>query len=78
MAYTTFTVAPRDLTYTEAPAGKAAKRGLWRRLFDAMIASRQRQADREIACYLQSVGGKFTDATEREIARRFPSTRSFW
>ena len=36
-----------------------------------MQASRQRQAEREIALYLRSIGGKFTDEAEREIERRF-------
>ena len=41
---------------------------------DAMMQSRQRQADREIARYLNN--GKFTDEAEREIERRFLSTPS--
>ena len=36
-----------------------------------MMQSRQRQADREIARYLQN--NKFTDETEREIERFFLS-----
>jgi hypothetical protein len=35
--------------------------------------SRQRQVEREIARYLRN--GKFTDEAEREIERRFFSTR---
>jgi hypothetical protein len=49
-----------------------------RRFFDAMMASRQRQVDREIARYIHDNGGKFTDDTEREIQRRFLSTPSRW
>jgi hypothetical protein len=37
-----------------------------------MMLARQRQADREIARYLQS--SKFTDEAEREIERLFLST----
>jgi hypothetical protein len=37
-----------------------------------MMLSRQRQADREIARYLQN--SKFTDESEREIERLFLST----
>ena len=35
-----------------------------------MIASQQRRAEREIATYLSSHGGLFTDDMEREIMRR--------
>ena len=41
----------------------------------AMHAARQRQAEREIALYLHSIGGKFTDEAEREIERRFLGPR---
>ena len=43
-----------------------------------MMASRQRQAEREIARYLRNHGGKFTDEAEREIERRFLSTFASW
>jgi hypothetical protein len=48
---------------------KPAKPNLIRRLFAAVIKSRQRRAEREIARYLAQSG--FTDAAEREIERRF-------
>jgi hypothetical protein len=71
------------LTYSHdsvaAPsAGTAAKRfrrPFWRRVFDGMIASQQRRAEREIAAYLASHGGVFTDDTEREIMRRLSGHR---
>jgi hypothetical protein len=47
-------------------------------LLAAMMASRQRQAEREIARYLRNHGGKFTDEAEREIERRFLSTPASW
>lgn len=74
MAYTS--VAPRNLPY-EAPAAKA-RGGFFRRLLDAMMASRQHQAEREIAAYLADTGGKFTDEAEREIERRFLSNSTRW
>jgi hypothetical protein len=49
----------------------------WRRLYRAMITSRQRQADREIAHYVEMMGGTLTDHTEREIERRFLANRSY-
>jgi hypothetical protein len=47
------------------------KRGAWRRFWDAMLASRQRQAERDIAQFLHMRGSKLTDEAEREIERRF-------
>ena len=82
MAYVPSAVSARELSYPEAsrtpeaPQTKPASRGLWRRLFNAMIASRQRQVDLEIERYLQNIGGKFTDGHEREIERRFLSKPS--
>lgn len=74
MAYTS--VAPRDLAYAPAPA--KARTGFFRRVLDAMMASRLRQAEREIAHYLADTGGKFTDEAEREIERRFLANSSRW
>jgi hypothetical protein len=65
------------LTYTHdafgAPAvatSASARRSMWRRIFDAIAAAQQRWADREIALYLASHGGLFTDGMEREIMGR--------
>jgi hypothetical protein len=46
-----------------------SKRNLLRRWLDAIMASQQRRADREIARYIATAG--FSDASEREIERRF-------
>ena len=74
MAYARSAVAPRDFVST--PSTTAATRpGFWRKVLVAMHAARQRQAEREIAVYLHSIGGKFTDEAEREIERRFLSSR---
>ena len=56
----------------------ARGKGLFARVIDAMMVSRQRDAEREIARYIAGSGGKFTDETEREIERRFLSTASHW
>lgn len=69
MAYAPYTVAKGSFT-TEAPARE--RPGFFRRFFAAMMAARQRQAEREIECYLRN--SKFTDEAEREIERRFLST----
>jgi len=72
MAYAPSTVASRDFAIAGVPAKE--RPGFFRRFFEAMMHSRQRQADREIARYLNN--GKFTDEAEREIERRFLSTPS--
>jgi hypothetical protein len=71
MAYAPSTVATRDFI-VETPA--RSRPGFLQRFFDALMHSRQHQADREIARYLNN--GKFTDEAEREIERRFLSTPS--
>ena len=69
MAYVPYTSATRDFV-TDKPE---RKRGFFRRLGNAMFVSRQRMVEREIAPYLQN--SRFTDEAEREIERRFFSTR---
>ena len=76
MAYAPSAVAPRDLAPTHAVASNG--RGLLLRFFDAMMESRHRQVDREIARYIHDNGGRLTDTIEREIERRFLSTPSHW
>jgi glyoxylase-like metal-dependent hydrolase (beta-lactamase superfamily II) len=69
-------IAPRDFAFTETPA--RTRPTFWSKLLAAMMASRQRQAEREIARYLRDHGGKFTDEAEREIERRFLSSPAEW
>lgn len=79
MAYAPSTFAPRELAFTRTPQkSNPAERGPLRWLYDAMMASRRRAAERDIARYIADTGGKFTDETEREIERRFLSTPSRW
>jgi len=47
-----------------------ARKSIWLRIIDAMSATQQRRADREIALYLANHGGLFTDDVEREIMGR--------
>jgi hypothetical protein len=77
MAYAHTAVAARDVLTTEPKSAlkTARKPGLLRRIVAAMQEARLRQAEREIALYLSRTGGKFTDENEREIERRFLSTR---
>jgi hypothetical protein len=54
-----------------APAARAtAHRGILWRLFDALIGSRQRKAERDIAAYIAHSGGRLTDSIERELMER--------
>jgi len=69
-------------TLTYAPGGhapatdaKPVRKPFWRRVFDAIVESRQRRADREVARYLASHGHLLTDEAEREIMRRLAGGR---
>lgn len=54
--------------------GVAASRpGLLRRIYDAVFESRQKQAERMIAAYLERTGGRFTDDIERRLTDRLIS-----
>ncbi len=48
----------------------ASRPGLLRRVYDAVYWSRQKQAERVVAAYLESTGGRFTDDIERRITER--------
>lgn len=48
----------------------AKRPGILRRVFNAMIESRQRQTNRQIAHYLAQSGGRFSDEVERDLMRR--------
>jgi hypothetical protein len=71
MATTTapLALALHDIAVPAAPARKS----FFVRFLDALAMSRQRAAEHEIARFLATAGGKFTDDTEREIERRFLS-----
>lgn len=72
MAYVPAAIASRELARrTDSAPGRIGR--LWRRLFEAILAARRSEAEREIALYLERTGGKFTDDVEREIESRFLS-----
>ena len=77
MAYTSAALSPRDFAFPALPA-PAKQHSLWRLAFDALMESRQHQAEHEIERYLAGTGGKFTDEVEREIERRFLSNPPRW
>jgi hypothetical protein len=71
MAYVRSAVAPSSLHVPRiAPR---PKRNLLLRLLDIIEQANAQRAEREIARFLRSSGSSFTDATEREIERRFLS-----
>ncbi len=77
MAHTTTAVAPRTFAVTALPAF-TAHLSLWRMIRSALAEARQAQAEREIANYIASTGGKFTDQSEREIERIYAGSLSRW
>ena len=67
-------------SFTQVPAAKAARqhdahalaarrRGLLRRLLDALVDARRREAEQQVARLVARSGGKFTDSLEREAER---------
>jgi hypothetical protein len=74
----TYAVRPHEFANCaghERPAHPpvASRRGWLRRIYDAMFESRQKQAERAIAAYLGSTGGRFTDSIERRVTERLIS-----
>jgi hypothetical protein len=51
-------------------AGGARRRGLLRRVYDAVFESRQRQTERVVVAYLEGTGWRFTDDIERRLTDR--------
>lgn len=72
MAYAHTVAAPRALAFRHKPA-RATVRSLLTRLLHFIEDANMRRAEREIARYLESTGGKFTNSTEREIEHRYLS-----
>ena len=61
-----------DFIMPAAPAARRPVRTGWLgRVLFAMQAARMRQAEREIARFIEVKGGRMTDDLERQIERRF-------
>ena len=61
-----------DFIMPAEPASRPARgRGWFARMADAFIEARTRQAEREIARFIENRGGRMTDDMERQIERRF-------
>lgn len=55
------------------PPVAARRSSLLRRIYDAIFESRQKQAERVVAAYLERSGGRFTDDIERRVTDRLIS-----
>lgn len=66
----TITYANRSAASAVPADDRPARKSIWRRMFDALVETQQRRAEREIARYLASHGGLMTDGMEREMMRR--------
>ena len=64
----TLTYADQSLVAVEAEKAKPARKPLLTRMYDAIVESRQRRAQREIVRFL--AGRPLTDDVERELMRR--------
>lgn len=53
-----------------AAADTSHKPGMLRRAFDALFASREREAQRNVDAYVARRGYRLTDSVEREIGER--------
>jgi hypothetical protein len=65
----TLTTTSNDALIPATATAKPARKPLWRAFFDAIAASRERRAEREVAAYIARHGGQLTDDMEREIMR---------
>ncbi len=62
-----------DASFADARPAAAKSKGILRSIYAAMIASRQRAAEREIERFIMLHGGLLTDKLERDISRNFGS-----
>jgi hypothetical protein len=70
----TTTYSDSAVTGTQPAEGK---RHFWRRFADAFVAAQQRRAERDVARFIATHGGLFTDEMEREIMRKLNRTSTF-
>ena len=65
----TLTTTTTDALFLASTEAKTARKPFLRSVYEAMVASRERRAEREIAAYIERHGGLLTDDMEREIMR---------
>ncbi len=70
----TLTYPDRNMAASEAGEAKPVRKPFWARLYDTIVESQQRRAEREIGRYLAN-RGPLTDEIEREIMRRLSGAK---
>jgi hypothetical protein len=65
----TLTTTSSDALFPASTEAKPARKPFLRSVYEAIVASRERRAEREIAAYIERHGGLLTDDMEREIMR---------
>ena len=60
-----------QLSHFLAPSERTRRTGIVVRFFKAFQEARMRQAEREVARFIEGRGGRITDALERQIERHF-------
>ena len=68
------TYADRSMVAAEAPDAKPARKPFLTRLYNAIVETQQRRAEREIGRFLSN--RPLTDDVERDIMRRLSGARS--
>ena len=70
---------PRRFLPTAAQGAASNQRhSILGRIFDAIMCSRQRTADRELARFLERSGGHITDEIERRMTEHLMRNTNFW
>ena len=65
----TLTTTNTDALFPGSTEAKPARKPFLRSVYEALVASSERRAEREIAAYIERHGGLLTDDMEREIMR---------
>jgi hypothetical protein len=71
MAFAAYSDSHPLVVAAHARASAPKLSGLWTRLLNAVVEARTRQAERQIAQFIELRGGALTDDVERQIERRF-------
>jgi hypothetical protein len=61
-----------------SPHAGGKRHGLLRWLYEAVMQSRQRQAERDVARLLSRSGGRLTDDIERRMTEQLIRNGNFW
>ena len=70
LTYSRSTLADATTPEAGTETGTPLRKSFWRRVYEGVMTSQQRRADREIAAFVGRHGGMLTDDVEREIMQR--------